>query len=107
MAIPSPGIEQRIPAEECWLVSVRQQAYVTHGVARRVQYFELHRLAHFDDIPGAQAAGHIGDLVSGILVRQDLGSGIPDHLLVPARMVAMFVSVQDLGNIPALFLGGL
>jgi hypothetical protein len=37
-------------------------------------------------------------------MRQDPGAGLPDHCLVSARMVAVFVRVQDLGDIPALFL---
>src|SRR5882757_5434524 len=79
---------------------------MTHGMAWRVQRLELDRLAHFDDIARAQASGHVVDLVLGILVRQNSRSGFSDHSLVAARMVAMFVRVQDLGDIPSFFLGG-
>ena len=85
---------------------MRQQAYVTHGVPRRVQNFELDRLAHFDDVARTQATGHIGDLVPGILVRQNAGSRFPDHGVVPSGMVAVLVSIQDLGDTPALVRGG-
>jgi hypothetical protein len=69
-------------------------------VAWRVQRLELDRLAHLDDIARAQAAGHVGDLVLGILVRQDLRAGFCDQSLVAARMVAMFVCVETLCSPP-------
>lgn len=79
---------------------------MTHGMARRVQRLKLDCLAHFDDIARAQASSDVSDLVSGILVRQNRRTGFPDHSRVPARMIVMFVRVQDLGDIPSFFLGG-
>jgi hypothetical protein len=75
-------------------------------MAWRVQRLELDRLAHFDDITCAQASGHVGDLVSRILVRQNRRASSLDHSRVPTRMIVMFVRVQDLGDIPTFFLGG-
>src|SRR5216684_7255289 len=76
-------------------------------MAWRVERLELDRLAHFDDITCAQASGHVVDLVSGILVRQNRRTGFFDHSRVPARMIVMFVRVEDLGDIPSFFLGAL
>ena len=75
-------------------------------MARRVQRLKLDRLTHFDDVARAQASSNVSDLVSGILVRQNRRTGFPDHSRVPARMIVMFVRVQDLGDIPSFFLGG-
>ena len=106
MAIPGAGIEQRIAAEQCRLVGMRPQAHVTHRMARRVHHLELDRLAHLDDIARAQAPRHVGDLILGFLVRQNCRFGFPGHRRVAARMVAMLVRVQDLGDVPPFFLGG-
>ena len=107
VAVSGAGIEQRIPAEERRLVGVREQAHMAHGVARRVQNLELHGLAHLDDVAGAEPTRHSRDLVLRVLVRQDPGAGLLDHRVIAARVVAMLVRVEDLGDVPALLPGGL
>ena len=54
-----------------------------------------------------EPARHVGDLVLGVLVRQDFGAGLGDQRLVAAGMVAMLVGVRDLGDLPPFVLGGL
>ena len=66
---------------------------------------ELDRVADFDHIAGAQAAVHLGDLVLGVGMREDLGPRRCDHLLVATGVVAVLVGVEDLGDGPALRLG--
>jgi len=39
-------------------------------------------------------------------MRRQLGAGRRDNLLVTAGMVVVLVSVEDLGDVPALCLGG-
>jgi hypothetical protein len=75
-------------------------------MTRRVQAFELDGLAYLDHVAGAQSAAHLRDPVLGIDVRQHRGFGRRDHLLVSAGMVTMLVRIEDLGDGPALRLGG-
>ena len=106
VAVAGAGIEQGVAAEQARRVGVGQQADMAHGVARRVQHFQFHGLADGDLVAGLQAAVHAGNAVLGIVVSQDLGAGGRDHGLVPADMVAMLMGVEDLGDGPALVLGG-
>ena len=85
---------------------MRPDADVAHGVPRRIQAFELDRLAHSDHVAGTQPAIHLWDLVLRIGMRQELGSGRRDHLLVAAGVVAMLMGVEDLPDGPALRFGG-
>ena len=57
--------------------------------------------------PARKAASHAGNRVLGIPVREDRGAGALDHGGVTARMIAMLVRVQDLGDREALVLRGL
>ena len=75
-------------------------------MARRVQHLELDGLADLDHVAGAKPAGHAGNLVLGILVRKDRRAGLPRPWRVAARVIAMLMRVQDLGDRPAILLGG-
>src|SRR5271169_1753845 len=85
---------------------MRPDADVTHRVARRIQTFELDRLADLDYIAGAQSAAHLRDLVLRVGMRQHRGASRSNHLLVAAGVVAMLMGVEDLPDGPALRPGG-
>lgn len=78
---------------------------MTHGVAGRIEAFEFDRLAHLNDIAGADTAIHIGYAIRCILVCNDFGTGRRDHRLVTADMIAMLMRVEYLGYRPAMFFG--
>ena len=58
----------------------------------------LRRVAAVVAVPGAQTPVHAGDRVLRILVREDFRAHLPDHGLVAARVVALLVRVEDLGD---------
>ena len=104
VAIAGARVEQRVAAEQRRRVGARQQADVRQGVAGRVQAFQIHGLADFDDVAGAQAPIHAGDAILGVPVRQYLGAGGRHHRLVAADVIAVLVGVEDLRDRPAFFL---
>ena len=57
--------------------------------------------------PAPESPSHIGDLVAGVPVREDLRAGFLDEGFVSPCVVAVLVRVQDLGDRPAFVLGGL
>src|SRR5690606_23486674 len=101
VAVPGPGIEQRVAAEERRRVRARQQADVAHRVAGRVEAFELHAAGDAAHVGVAYAARHRGNAGAGILVRDHGRAGGLDHALVAAGMVAMLVGIEDLRDRPA------
>jgi hypothetical protein len=98
-------VEQRVAAKQCRPVGVREQADVAHGVAGRIQRFQLDRLTDLHHVAGLQPHVLAGDLVPGPVMGQHLGAGRTHHGLVAADMVAVLVRVEDLGYLPAAFLG--
>jgi hypothetical protein len=105
MAIAGAGVEQRVAAEQRPRVAARQDADMRHRVARRVEAFQFDAAADLDHVAGVQAPVDALNLVLGIGVRQELGAGRRNDLVVAAGMVAVMVRVEDLGDVPTLGLG--
>ncbi len=105
VTVAGASIEQGVTAEKRRHIGLRQQAHVAHGVSGRVHGKEFHRTAHLNHITGIQAHIHVVDLVLGVLVRDERSPGGRHHGPVAPGMVAMLVSVEDLGDLPAIGLG--
>jgi hypothetical protein len=106
VAVAGARVEQGVAAEQRRVIAMRAQADMAHGVARRVEAFELDRLADLDDIAGAKPAVDALDPVPRIGMRQELRAGGGDHRGIAAGVVAMLMRVENLRDAPALRLGG-
>ncbi len=105
MAVAGTGVEKGIAAEETPLRCMRQQADMRHRVARGVETFELDGASYADHVPLAQPPIDAPDARGRSRMRQDFCARRADQALVAAGMVAMFVRVEDLRDLPALRAG--
>src|SRR5579875_1700569 len=102
VAVARSGVEQGIAAEQRGLpLASGEHTDVRHGMPRGVETFELHRPPDAHDIALAEPAVDAADAACRGGMRQDPGSGRADQTRVAARMIAMLVSVEDLGDLPA------
>ena len=76
VAIAGAGIEQRVAAEQCRRIAMRQQAHVRAGMPGRVEHLELDRAAHLDDVATRQAAVYATDATRGAGMRQYAGARV-------------------------------
>ena len=58
--------------------------------------------AHLDHVTGRKPSVDAVDARPGVLVREQLGTGRRDHRAVAAGVIAVFVRVEDLRDLPAL-----
>ena len=105
MAVAHTGVEQRIAREQRWLVGVRQQADMAHGMAGRIQRLKLDRSSDTDDVACRQPPVDATDLSGRLRMSQQPGSGCCDHCPIAADVIAVLMGVKDLGNLPAMFAG--
>ena len=76
-------VEQRIAAEETALRRMRQQADVRHGVARRIQAFQLDRAPHADHVALAETPIDAADAARRARMRQHLRARRADQSSLP------------------------
>ena len=105
MAVTSAGIEQGVAAEQGRLLGMGEQADMAHGMARRIQRLQFHRLADLDDIAGGQGPVYPHDSIPGVLMRQQLRARGGYHGRIAADVVVVLMGVQHLGDFPTPVLG--
>lgn len=105
-AMAGAGVKQSVAAKQRRLIGARQKAHMAHGVAGGVEDFKLHRSADADHVAGGKPGIHAADFIGGARMGQNFGAGRRHHAVVTADMVVMVMGVQNLGDLPALFLGG-
>lgn len=105
VGLARPGIEQRDARKQRRLVGVRQQANVAHRVAGCVQALQLNGFADLDDVTSPNAAVNVCDAPASLMVRYYLCAGGGHHRSVTVGVVGVLVCIEELGDLPAAYLG--
>ena len=78
---------------------------MAHRVTRRIEHFQLHRLADLDDVARPEPSIDTGNALPRVLVCEQLGAGRRNHSAVAAGVIAVLMRVQDLRDLPAVIFG--
>ena len=78
---------------------------MTHGVAGGIQAFQFHGCTDLDDVTGGKPPVDARNTVPGPGMGQQFRPRGGDHSPVAAGMIAVFVGVENLGDLPATVLG--